>query len=80
MYCSVGYRSSKATEQLLKLGLSNVHNLEGSIFEWANEGKPLVQGGSDSLTPSHVVHPFDDNWGQLLRVELHSYKPISPQI
>ncbi|MEM8560654.1 MAG: rhodanese-like domain-containing protein [Pseudomonadota bacterium] len=78
LYCSVGYRSSKAAQKLRELGWSRVYNLEGSIFEWANKGNSLVQGGPASQTPSHVVHPFDDHWGQLLDPELHSYEPLSP--
>ena len=48
-YCSVGYRSSIVAEQILKLkedgqlpqGLRPV-NLEGSIFQWASEGRSLT--------------------------------------
>jgi len=41
VYCSVGYRSSRMAEKLKKKGFENVYNLEGSIFQWANEGRPL---------------------------------------
>ncbi|MEM8589793.1 MAG: rhodanese-like domain-containing protein [Pseudomonadota bacterium] len=73
LYCSVGYRSSRATEMLRDQGFDNVSNLEGSIFEWANEGHPLVVGGPDSSTPTSFVHPFDEEWGTLLDAERHSY-------
>ena len=52
VYCSVGYRSSGMARRLIKLGRTNVSNLEGSIFAWASEGR--------SLEPHNVVHPY--NW------------------
>ncbi|MEM9592055.1 MAG: rhodanese-like domain-containing protein [Pseudomonadota bacterium] len=73
LYCSVGYRSSRAAETLRDQGFDNVSNLEGSIFEWANDGQPLVVGGPDSSTPTRFVHPFDEEWGTLLDAERHSY-------
>ena len=41
-YCSVGYRSSSVARALQEQGYTNVVNLEGSLFKWANEGRPLV--------------------------------------
>ncbi len=63
LYCSVGYRSSALVEKLMDRGYTNLFNLEGSIFEWANRGAPVVVDG----TPIERVHPYDGNWGQLLR-------------
>jgi rhodanese-related sulfurtransferase len=70
LYCSVGYRSSKMAQELQEAGFRNVHNLEGSIFQWRNEGKPVYRDGV--MVPQ--VHPYDRNWGQLLRREFW-YKP-----
>lgn len=75
LYCSVGYRSSRETEKLRRKGYSNVSNLEGSIFEWANAGKPLVRGGPQSQVPTDAVHPFDETWKVLLNIEHRSYAP-----
>lgn len=75
LYCSVGYRSSRAVEQLRDKGFENISNLEGSIFEWANRGNPLVAGGPQSRTPAEAVHPFDEDWGVLLDAERRSYTP-----
>jgi rhodanese-related sulfurtransferase len=71
IYCSVGYRSSRLAEILGELGYKNVYNLEGSIFQWANEGRAVYRGRE----PVEVVHPYDDRWGKLLRRELWSYEP-----
>jgi rhodanese-related sulfurtransferase len=61
-YCSVGYRSARFADRLQKAGFRSVRNLEGSIFKWANEGRPLV----NSRGPATTVHPYDSKWGRLL--------------
>ncbi len=68
-YCSVGYRSSKVAKRLMEQGYTNVSNLEGSIFEWANQGLPVVREGEEV----RQVHPYDRNWEQLLDTELRAY-------
>jgi len=70
-YCSVGYRSARIADRLQTAGYTNVANLEGSIFQWANEGKPVYRNGSQV----QQVHPFDSRWAQLLNSELRAYKP-----
>ncbi len=67
-YCSVGYRSSAVAEKLSNAGFSNVSNLEGSIFKWANEGRPVYR---DSVETTKV-HPYDKFWGRLLNKDLRS--------
>lgn len=63
VYCSVGYRSSQLVEELSRDGYTNVFNLEGSAFEWANAGKSL-----ENLSgPVPWVHPFDAKWGRFLQ-------------
>ena len=66
LYCSVGYRSSELAQFLMKKGYTEVYNLEGSIFAWANEGRPVYQG-NERVT---VVHPYDKIWGRLLKESL----------
>lgn len=70
-YCSVGYRSSQMAERLQKAGLTNVFNLDGSIFQWANEGRPLEQEGS----PTKLVHPYNKTFGKLLLEEHRAHVP-----
>lgn len=62
VYCSVGYRSSQLAAELRRRGHENVVNLEGSLFQWANEGRPLYRGEERV----HEAHPYDEEWGQLL--------------
>jgi rhodanese-related sulfurtransferase len=68
LYCSVGYRSAKYVQQLRQLNKSNAVNLKGSLFAWANEGKPLF-AGKEKVSK---VHPFDAKWGALLKPELRA--------
>ena len=69
-YCSVGVRSAILTKRLNEAGHANAVNLNGSIFEWANEDRPLRQGD----TPVRQVHPYNRKWGKLLREDMHSYE------
>jgi rhodanese-related sulfurtransferase len=61
-YCAVGYRSGEMAQRLRAAGFTNVQNLEGSIFQWANEHRPLVRG--NELVSQ--VHPYNSFWGRLL--------------
>ena len=66
LYCSVGYRSSELAQFLMKKGYTEIYNLEGSIFAWANEGRPVYRGKERV----QVVHPYDKIWGRLLKKSL----------
>lgn len=60
VYCSVGYRSERIGEKLLAAGYQNVQNLHGGIFEWINEGYPVVK---NEKTPTQEVHGYAKSWG-----------------
>ena len=72
-YCSVGYRSAEMAQRLRAAGFTHVQNLEGSIFEWANEHRPLVHDGQ----PATRVHPYDALWGRLLQPEVRAPRPAN---
>lgn len=67
-YCSVGYRSAALAQQLRRQGFTNVTNLRGSLFRWANEGRPLWRDGE----PVEVVHPYGWPWSGLLDAARHA--------
>jgi len=73
VYCSVGYRSARITTRLQEQGFTQVANLKGSIFRWANEGRPVVRNDK----PVRAVHPYDRTWGTLLDDDLHTYTPTA---
>ncbi len=70
VYCSVGYRSSKIAQRLERMGVRQVFNLEGSLFQWANEGRALHRGAEQVQS----VHPYDKDWGKLLLDEYNHQK------
>jgi rhodanese-related sulfurtransferase len=61
LYCSIGYRSARLGSELRSAGYEAM-NLEGSIFQWANEGRSLVSKDQ----PTRQVHPYNSFWGLLL--------------
>lgn len=63
VYCSIGYRSEKAGEQLEEMGFTHVYNLYGSIFEWVNQGHPVVDKDNQ---PTPKVHTYNKNWSKWL--------------
>ena len=66
VYCAVGYRSAALAQRLQTAGFTNVRNLDGSIFQWANEGRVVLRNGR----VVREVHPYDSKWGCLLAPEL----------
>jgi rhodanese-related sulfurtransferase len=70
-YCSVGYRSAEMAERLRAAGYIHVQNLDGSIFQWANEHRPLVHDGGRVTR----VHPYSARWGRLLEPEIRAPLP-----
>jgi rhodanese-related sulfurtransferase len=51
IYCSVGFDSAPVAVRYLAQGYQRVQFLEGGIFLWANEGRPLEnsQGATDKV-------------------------------
>ena len=60
VYCSVGYRSALITQRLEAAGYRHVRNLYGGIFEWVNQGQPVVDAQGN---PTTRVHAFSPRWG-----------------
>ena len=63
VYCSVGYRSEKITEQLIQLGYSNLFNLYGGIFEWVNNGYPVFDSTGQETAK---IHAYSKKWSTWL--------------
>jgi rhodanese-related sulfurtransferase len=61
LYCTIGYRSGRAAEQLNKNGAA-VSNLRGGILAWTHAGGSLhdLQGA-----PTKRVHVFGHKWDLL---------------
>ncbi len=63
VYCSVGYRSEKISEKLIKADYTNVSNLYGSIFEWVNQGRRVCDMDGNV---TEDIHAFDLEWSKWL--------------
>jgi rhodanese-related sulfurtransferase len=70
VYCSVGYRSEKVAEKLLKQGFTNVKNLYGGLFEWKNQGHNVV----NKKGTTEEVHAYNKVWGVWLNKGKKIYK------
>ena len=70
-YCSVGYRSADLVCRLQEAGFTDARNLEGSIFQWVNEGRPVIKDGRRV----EQVHPYNKTWGLLLNPSLRADVP-----
>lgn len=64
VYCSVGYRSERIGEKLLKMGFKNVENLYGGIFDWVNKSNTVV---NPSGIATDSVHTYNKDWSQWLK-------------
>jgi len=76
VYCSVGRRSSilgdAVQAELLKAGARSVQNMEGGVFAWANDERPLM----NALGTTNFVHPYNAFWGRLIKNKDHvRYRP-----
>ena len=60
VYCSIGVRSERIGRKLIAAGFSRVQNLYGSIFEWVNQGYPVVDSTGQ---PTQRVHAYSPAWG-----------------
>ena len=65
------YLRERRVVDALERGHERVFNLEGGLFGWANAGRPVWAEGSRAAK----VHPYDDEWGRLLRPALRSPLP-----
>jgi len=69
VYGSIGYRAALLARRLHPYRFVAVYNLDGGIFEWANNGKAVVRDGRRVRR----VHPYDSHWGRFLKRELWGF-------
>lgn len=63
VYCSVGYRSEKIVEKLLKMGFPKVANLYGGIFNWKHAGGTVVNSKGQT---TEKIHTYNEEWSKWL--------------
>jgi rhodanese-related sulfurtransferase len=71
LYSSVGYRGARVADFLARQGYTQVYNLEGGQFRWANEGRPVFRQDR----PTADVHPYNSRWGFLLESQYRIKAP-----
>lgn len=64
VYCSIGVRSQDIGKQLKEKGFSNVKNLYGGIFLWANQARAMEDINKKSTTK---VHGYNKHWGRWIK-------------
>jgi rhodanese-related sulfurtransferase len=70
VYCSIGVRSERIGEKLIKLGFTNVFNLYGGIFEWKNnDGKTY----NSKNIETDSIHTFNKRWSAYLKKGVKIY-------
>jgi sterol desaturase/sphingolipid hydroxylase (fatty acid hydroxylase superfamily)/rhodanese-related sulfurtransferase len=73
LYCSVGYRASRVARALSREGWTTVSVLQGSIFQWVNEGRTLECEGR----PTKLVHPYSASYVGLIPPEVRYPLPMT---
>ena len=67
VYCSVGRRSTalaaRAKAHLLATGAADIVNLEGGIFGWHNEKRPLTSASGST----DYIHPYNEYWNRWVK-------------
>lgn len=61
VYCTMGNRSEKIAEKLVRAGYHHVYNLYGGIFEWINMGQPVYK--SNGVQTSEI-HTHTKDWAR----------------
>lgn len=61
VYCSIGSRSQTIAKKLSEAGYTNVKNIYGGFFHWANSGYPMV---NDQGKDTAFIHGYSKEWGK----------------
>ena len=58
-----GNDNTKNEDKITKENVSNIKNVQGSIFEWVNQGYPVVNDDNQNVDK---VHTYNKVWGLLV--------------
>jgi rhodanese-related sulfurtransferase len=75
VYSSVSYRGARLADFLARQGYGNVVDLDGGIFQWANDGRPVFRNDRRATE----VHPYDGRWRWLLASRYRADAPPLPK-
>lgn len=71
VYCSIGVRSQDIGKQLTENGFTNVKNLYGGIFLWADQGRVMEDFKNNNTSKVHGYNKFWGRWVQKAEVVYH---------
>jgi rhodanese-related sulfurtransferase len=54
VYCQAGVASAEVAERLQRVGFERVQMLDGGIFQWANDKRPLVDSKGEAIAKVHT--------------------------
>ena len=60
------------TKELEDPSSVTVYNLEGSIFKWANEKRPMIDNQGKRTV---FCHPYSTVWGRFLNSDYRKWTP-----
>lgn len=66
VYCTIGFRSEKIGEKLIKSGYSNVKNLYGGIIKWVNDDHNIYSDNNKTLK----LHTYSPGWAKYLNNDI----------
>ena len=72
IYCQVGSASAEVAERLKRVGFQRVQMLDGGVFQWANEKRPLVDSKGAAVSS---VLPGASKYSGLLKRGLRAANP-----
>lgn len=72
LYCAVGYRASELANRMIEAGFTQVYNLNGGIYQWANLDLPMT---NQSNEPVAKVLPSNPRSARLLKPEHRATAP-----
>lgn len=66
VYCSIGARSQTIAQKLILAGYTDVQNLYGGLFHWANNDYPMVD---DSFKSTAMIHTYSKEWSKWIKIK-----------
>lgn len=64
VYCTVGTRSERIGEKLVRAGYECVYNLYGGILEWVNTGNPVYKSNGVQTSEVHTYNEEFSRWAE----------------
>jgi rhodanese-related sulfurtransferase len=62
VYCSIGVRSQNIAKELKEKGFSDIKNLYGGIFLWADQSREMVDEKNNDTSKVHGYNRFWGRW------------------